>query len=339
MKTPNDFYNQYIGKRVDIDGYYGAQCWDGVMEYMRWLGYPVFHCTSTGYAKDLWNDRKTSGILKYCDEVAPGHFNDGDILVWGECVMCPLSHTAIFRKDNGNGTFIALGENQGGPNGAFNQILFTYNGVLGGLRPKCYAQQPSKPTPPKETPKQPKYTVWKADGSKKMETNDYSKALSSLSDDREVIKDQKGRVLANQYSRSVFRLYNKNNGDHVFTSNPNEVEALKSFGWSDESVAWVSPAKGNAVFRLYNRLTGEHLYTKAVDEHNFCVENGWNCEGIAFYEGGNVDVYRLYSHGKHMLTTCASERDQLLKFGWKYEGVAFRCLGESMSMLKTTAKG
>lgn len=144
-KTPHDFYLAVNGKCFDVDGYYGAQCWDGAMYYSKWLGYPVFSCTYSGYAKDIWNLRKSSGILKYYDEVQRP-FNDGDIIVWGECTPCPASHIAIFRKDNGNGTFVALGQNQGGKNGAFNQINFTYEGVLGGLRPKCYAGE-STPKP------------------------------------------------------------------------------------------------------------------------------------------------------------------------------------------------
>ena len=137
-KTPHDFYLAVDGKKFDIDGYYGAQCWDGAMQYSKWLGYPVYHCTSSSYVKDIWNNRKASGILKYYNEVQRP-FQDGDIIVWRECGQCPLSHIAIFRKDNGNGTFVALGQNQGGAGGAFNQRNFTYDGVMGGLRPKCYA--------------------------------------------------------------------------------------------------------------------------------------------------------------------------------------------------------
>ena len=137
-KTPHDFYLAVIGKAFDIDHYYGPQCWDGAMYYSQWLGYPRFSCTSSGYVKDIWNLRKTSGILKYYNEVKRP-FQDGDIIVWRECGQCPLSHIAIFRKDNGNGTFVALGQNQGGAGGAFNQRNFTYDGVMGGLRPKCYA--------------------------------------------------------------------------------------------------------------------------------------------------------------------------------------------------------
>lgn len=141
-KSPHDFYLAVNGRTFDLDGCYGAQCWDGFAKYMQWLGYPVFHCTQSGYVKDIWNLRNSSGILGYCSAVQRP-FQDGDIIVWEECPVCPLSHIAIFRKDNGNGTFVALGQNQGGGNGAFNQRNFTYDGVMGGFRPKCYVQNSS----------------------------------------------------------------------------------------------------------------------------------------------------------------------------------------------------
>lgn len=137
MKTPMDFRNEVFGKAIDVDGAYGAQCWDGYAYYMKWLGYPYANCTTTGYAKDLWNDRASNGIRNSCDEVSV--MQQGDIAVFKEDRWTPFSHVAIFMKDLGGGYGLFLGENQGGANGAFNEIRLPYQSTFDtAFRPKCY---------------------------------------------------------------------------------------------------------------------------------------------------------------------------------------------------------
>lgn len=138
MLSPHEFYLKHIGIVRDVDGVWPGECWDLFAGFCLDAGYPVFNCTTTLYVKDIWNNRKTSGILKYFDEVTDlSKLQDGDWVVWGECTACPLSHIAMFRKDNGNGTGIFLGQNQNGSKAA-NQISLPYAGILGALRPKCY---------------------------------------------------------------------------------------------------------------------------------------------------------------------------------------------------------
>ena len=71
MASYNDFYNEVIGNAYNLDGAYGAQCWDGAAYYERWLGYTVTNCTNTGYARDVWEQRHSNGILNNFDEVVP----------------------------------------------------------------------------------------------------------------------------------------------------------------------------------------------------------------------------------------------------------------------------
>lgn len=134
--TPHEYYLSVNGKKIDMDGYYGGQCWDLYAHYMKTLGYKYANCTTTGYVKDIWNNRKTNGMLDSCIEVSVNAMQDGDIAVWGNCDACPKSHIAIFRKDNGNGTGIFLGQNQSGQ--YVDQKSFTYTGIIGVFRPKCY---------------------------------------------------------------------------------------------------------------------------------------------------------------------------------------------------------
>lgn len=327
MKTPHDFYTQYVGKCTDVDGYYGAQCWDLAMEYSRWLGYPVFHCTTSGYVKDIWNNRKTSGILNYYDEVQKP-FQDGDILVWGECPPCPVSHIAIFRRDMGDNTFIAFGQNQGSPNGAADHRIFSYLGVMGGLRPKCYVvrKEPAKLQPKPEAPKkieQPTYTVTDKNGKAVIVTKDYNEALSKCPKDGTVV-DQNGEVMATFDTRTVFRLYDGK--QHLFTIDPDERNALIQAGWKDEKKAWTAPKQGTRVNRLYNSKDGDHIFSVPNVEHDELVKSGWRCEGVSFYSGGNKDVWRLYHSGAHMYTVSISERNALVKAGWRNEGAAFKAI-------------
>lgn len=140
MMTPHEFYTKHINKANDVDGYYGAQCWDLFAKFCLDAKYPVFNCTSSGYVKDIWNFRHKSGILKYFDEVPANKMQDGDWAIWGNCSACPDSHIAMFRKDNGNGTGIFLGQNQGGRMAA-TQVNLPYKGILGALRPKCYVKK------------------------------------------------------------------------------------------------------------------------------------------------------------------------------------------------------
>ena len=149
MKTPHEFYLENVGKEVDMDLHYGPQCWDEIAKFCKDQGYPIFNCTSTGFVKDIWNDRKKSGILNYFDEVPVTKMQDGDWAIWGNCKSCPDSHVAMFRKYVGNNAAIFFGQNQAGQR-AGNQVCITLNGILGVLRPKCYVNKEEVHTEIKE---------------------------------------------------------------------------------------------------------------------------------------------------------------------------------------------
>lgn len=136
-----DFKNTHLGNGYDIDGWYGDQCWDGYAEYCKWLGVPYTNCTDTGYAKDLWTQRHSNGILNYFDEVEV--MQPGDVAVFDISPSTPYSHVAIFDSDAGNGYGNFLGQNQGGeqrnPNGGgiFNIIALPYSATFAtAFRPK-----------------------------------------------------------------------------------------------------------------------------------------------------------------------------------------------------------
>ena len=94
----------------------------------------------------------------------------------------------------------------------------------------------------------------------------------------------------------VYRLYNENGGEHHYTLNAGEKDALVKAGWSYEGIGWYSdPGKTFPLYREYNpnMFSCNHNYTTNKKEHDYLVANGWNDEGIAWYalkEG--VPVYR-----------------------------------------------
>ena len=127
--------------------------------------------------------------------------------------------------------------------------------------------------------------------------------------------------------RAVYRLYNPNSGEHVFTIAAEEGNNLLSLGWNYEGIAWKVP-EGAAVpvFRLYNPYIGEHLYTTNDMERAIIAVNGWKDEGIAFLSGGSTEVFRLYDgEARHMFTASGAEREELEKAGWRYEGTGWYC--------------
>lgn len=138
MASYNDFYNTHLGRAYDVDGYYGAQCWDGYAEYCRYLGVPWSNCTATGYVRDLWEQRHANGILNYFTEVSL--MKPGDVAIFKVCGVTPSSHVAIFHSDAGGGYGWFFGQNQGGANGAFNLCKLPYSATYDtAFRPKAWS--------------------------------------------------------------------------------------------------------------------------------------------------------------------------------------------------------
>ncbi len=129
-KNFEDFYHSHLGHGYDIDGSYGAQCWDGFAEYCLWLGYPAIHTTNMK-ASSLWTHRQSNGILNYFTEVSSPR--NGDVCVWGDAHGGGYGHVAMFY----NGKY--FGQNQGGaayPGGGAVFSLISYVAPMGYLRPK-----------------------------------------------------------------------------------------------------------------------------------------------------------------------------------------------------------
>ena len=139
----------------------------------------------------------------------------------------------------------------------------------------------------------------------------------------------------------MYRVYNPNSGEHLYTRDKAEYDMLGKIGWHQENIGWYSPEKGEEVYRLYNPNSGEHFYTMNADEYEHLAKVGWKKEGTAFYSNskaglpnsGALAIYRLFNPnekgaGSHHFTTNLDEIKHLVSLGWKYEGLAFYGLSD-----------
>lgn len=132
------------------------------------------------------------------------------------------------------------------------------------------------------------------------------------------------------YSIEMHRLYNPNSGEHFYTGNAGEKDALVKLGWIYEKVGWIAPSKSETpVYRLYNANAGDHHYTMNAGERDALVKAGWTYEKIGWYSDDDMiqPLYRQYNPnaqaGSHNYTTNKAENDALVKMGWKEEGIAW----------------
>lgn len=137
---------------------------------------------------------------------------------------------------------------------------------------------------------------------------------------------------ANGDSQPMYRLYLPTNGEHLYTSDRNEVIVLATNnGWTYEGVGWYAPLSGTPVYRLYNSGLKNHLYTSDLNEGNTLTAldpDNWHWDNNAqplFYSGGSVPIYRVYNEGlsgMHHLTTDYNEYITLPSYGWMQEGIS-----------------
>lgn len=170
------------------------------------------------------------------------------------------------------------------------------------------------------------YTV----SSKKAITGDGSVTVTATGGCKNFTGSATTAFTVNAKPLSMYRLYNKNSGEHFYTSSKSERNKLQKAGWKYEGVGWKAPKKTETpVYRLYNRFSGDHHYTTSKKERDKLRKAGWKYEGIGWYSGPKTGtpILRQYNPnaktGTHNYTTSEKERDKLKKLGWKAEGIAW----------------
>ncbi len=132
-------------------------------------------------------------------------------------------------------------------------------------------------------------------------------------------------------TQPMYRMYNPNTHEHLYTADTNERNTLIITGWNYEGIGWYAPVTSDQpVYRLFNAGVSDHHYTTDYNEYQTLIKNGWNDEGIAWYSAaeGNIPVYREYSPalttGAHNFTTDLNEHHTLISWGtWNDEGIAW----------------
>ncbi len=153
----------------------------------------------------------------------------------------------------------------------------------------------------------------------------------------------------------IYRLYNRWDGQHLFTPSASEVATLLAYGWKDEGVAFRAystsekPADVDvvAVHRLYNRSNSDHFLSKSESEVANLASHGWTDEGTVFYaptSGTPYAVYRTFNsymranggRGSHMWTISKGEYDTNVKAGCTGEGIQWYAIGPAEAPEPTT---
>lgn len=136
--SPEEFYDEYIGKSVDVDNYPAYQpyqCYDLWAQFVMdeyGTSKPII-IGPTGCAQDIWNNFDGLGLEDYFTKVS-GSPKDGDWVVFGSTAF---SHVAMFRWDNEDGTITVLHQNYLGQT-EVTQDKFSTKYVLGYIRPNVY---------------------------------------------------------------------------------------------------------------------------------------------------------------------------------------------------------
>lgn len=129
--TPEQFYAETLGKVIDYDGAYGAQCVDGFRYWGKMNNVPI-PPTPNNYADGYWYSRDALGFGKWFEYVTDGNYRTGDWIFWARGSKShPSSHVAMWFYGQ------EYGENQGG-SGCFSLKPTDFSDALGGLRWKGY---------------------------------------------------------------------------------------------------------------------------------------------------------------------------------------------------------
>lgn len=156
----DEFRNAVNGLFIDLDGLYGAQCWDGacliyVQNDINQYLYTGITFGGQGYAKECWTYPEARALN------GSGHFSlvynkedikKGDIIVFDSTSYSVTGHIAYANEDyNGTNTISCLGENQGAGSNPTTGKAFSINNLnlgtfLGAFRLDMWIRPSPTPT-------------------------------------------------------------------------------------------------------------------------------------------------------------------------------------------------
>lgn len=78
-----EFRDKYRGKYIDVDGQYGAQCWDlGQRYFTECLGLPASVLGGCGLVSNMLYPPKREVLDRYFEEVPTNKMEQGDVVIW-----------------------------------------------------------------------------------------------------------------------------------------------------------------------------------------------------------------------------------------------------------------
>ena len=84
----------------------------------------------------------------------------------------------------------------------------------------------------------------------------------------------------------VYRLYNRYDDWHTYTTSESERDTMVAAGWKVDGVVSLGydGQDGRPIYRLFNPYvqTNYHLFTAGEDEKDLLVNAGWVLEGVAW---------------------------------------------------------
>lgn len=139
--TFDEWIKQTQGRYWDMDGAYGAQCWDLWAKYcMDLYGASLSDCiTPTGYAEGNYTRFPTTARMSQIFEKKPADYIPvkGDVAFWNFSSQHTGSHVSIVMEDGvHNGRITVLSQN---PNPA-QRMTFDLTAFLGYLHPKALGE-------------------------------------------------------------------------------------------------------------------------------------------------------------------------------------------------------
>lgn len=154
ISSPQAFTNAVLNKCIDVDGHYGAQCWDLASAFhYQYTGRVLLTC-GTGAAKGVIADGcwQRNNLGEY---VTTWNYNDiiaGSLVFFGGG---QFGHVGIALGPVHNGYITLLGQNQGGgycPGGgsAANIINISVKDFIGAFIPTIYIPPTPAPAPEPE---------------------------------------------------------------------------------------------------------------------------------------------------------------------------------------------
>lgn len=147
-ESPVAFKNYVLGKCLNSDNKWGAQCWD--LADVFWQNYAGrrFSTCGTGAAKGSWNCKEQNAGDNFVLIENPADLQLGDWVIFS---TGKYGHVGMALGGYNNGYVALLGQNQGGApcaqgGSSANIINMNLGTFVGAFRPKSYIKSEPAPT-------------------------------------------------------------------------------------------------------------------------------------------------------------------------------------------------